>query len=249
MAGHSHSANIARRKNSVDAKRAKIFSKCAKAILSAVKQGGPEVDKNLKLKYAIEGARSSNMPKDNILRAIRSASGDKSGDMEDLVYEGYGSGGVAMMVTALTDNRNRSAADLKFIFDKRGGNMGAQGSVAFTFDFRSILVVETGELNEEQLMELALEADADDVEVGEGGATFFGDPTEFLSIKTVLEEKGLTFVQAEVGYVPQMTVAVDNKDDAKRILQLIDDLEDHDDVQKVYSNYDIPDEWLDELAG
>ena len=127
MAGHSHAANVARRKNAVDAKRAKIFSKCAKAIMSAVKQGGPDPDQNLKLKYAIEKAKADNMPKDNIQRAIKSASGDKSGDMEELTYEGYAAGGVALMVAALTDNRNRTSSDLKHIFDKRGGTSARRG--------------------------------------------------------------------------------------------------------------------------
>ncbi len=250
MAGHSHSANIARRKNAVDAKRAKVFSKCAKAIMSAVRQGGPDPDQNLKLKYAIELAKSENMPKDNIARAIKSASGDKSGgEFEDLVYEGYGPGGVALVITALTDNRNRTSADLRSLLEKRGGNLGSQGSVAFLFDFRTVIAVERGERQEEALLELALEAGVDDVEIDGDVATFYGPATEFLAAKAALEAAGLAMLSSETGYVPQNLVPVGDKDDAKRLLRLIGELEDNDDVQKVYANYDIADEWLEELSG
>ena len=245
MAGHSHSANIARRKNAVDAKRAKIFSKCAKAILSAVKQGGPDPDQNLKLKYAIEKAKAANMPKDNIQRAIKSGAGDKSGDMDELVYEGYAPAGVAVMVTALTDNRNRTASDLKHIFDKRGGNLGAQGSVAFLFDFRAILVVEDAEKSEEEWMELALESGAEDVEIDGDVATFYADPTQFIAVQSALDAKGCEFLQAELGYVPQNSVEVTDEAEAKKVLRLIESLEDNDDVQNVYANFDIPDEWME----
>jgi len=250
MAGHSHSANIARRKNAVDAKRAKVFSKCARAIMSAVRQGGTDLETNLKLKYAVEKAKAANMPKDNVQRAIKSAAGDKSGDaFEELVYEGYAPGGVALMVSCLTDNRNRTAADVKHTFDKRGGNLGSPGSVGFLFDHRSIFVVETGGRDEEALMELALEAGAEDVEVDGDVATFLAPATDFLAVKAALEEQGLDFVSAETGYVPQNTVQVEEKDDARKVLGLIETLEDHEDVQNVYSNYDIADEWLEELLG
>ena len=249
MAGHSHSANIARRKNAVDAKRAKIFSKCAKAILSAVKQGGPDPDQNLKLKYAIEKAKAANMPKDNIQRAIKSASGDKSGDMEDLTYEGYASAGVAVIVVALTENRNRTSADLKHIFDKRGGNLGAQGSVAFMFDFRSIFVVQDeGRTEEDQWMELALESGAEDIEAEGSLATLYAAPGDFVAVKDAREAAGVEFIQAEIGYVPQNRIQVETQDEAKRVLRLIEDLEDNEDVQNVYANFDIDDAWLEELS-
>lgn len=250
MAGHSHSANIARRKNAVDAKRAKIFSKCARAVMSAVRQGGPDPDQNLKLKYAIEKARAENMPKDNIARAIKAAAGDKSGDeFEELVYEGFASGGVALMVGCLTDNRNRTSADLKHLFDKRGGNLGSPGSVSYLFDHRSIFVVGAGDADEEAMMETALEIGADDVEVDEGVATFYAPPTDFLAVKAALEERGLEFLSAETGYVPQTRVELTDKDEAKKVLGLIDLLEDNEDVQNVWSNYDVPAEWVDELVG
>ncbi|MEM9801934.1 MAG: YebC/PmpR family DNA-binding transcriptional regulator, partial [Planctomycetota bacterium] len=143
MAGHSHAANVKHRKNAVDAKRAKIFSKLARNIISAVRQGGSDIDSNLKLKYAVEKARAANMPKDNIQRAIKRGDGDKDGDdFEELVYEGYAPGGVALLITCLTDNRNRTAPDVKYALERGGGNLGSSGSVSFMFDFRSIFVVD-----------------------------------------------------------------------------------------------------------
>jgi YebC/PmpR family DNA-binding regulatory protein len=248
MAGHSHSANIARRKNAVDAKRAKVFSKCAKAVMSAVRQGGPDEGANLKLRYAIEKAKAANMPKENIERAIKRASGEGMGDIEELTYEGYAPGGVAVMVTCLTDNRNRTAPDIKHIFDKRGGNLGAQGSVAFLFDFRSIFVVERGERSEDDVMEAALEAGADDVEVEDDLATIYASPGDFLDVKGALEAQGLEFLSAETGYVPQNTVRIESREEAQKLFKLLGTLEDNEDVQNVYANYDMPSEWLDELG-
>lgn len=248
MAGHSHSANIARRKGAVDAKRAKVFSKCAKAIMSAVRQGGPDPDANLKLKYAIEKAKAENMPKDNIQRAIKSASGDKSGDSyEELVYEGFAPGGVALLVACLTDNRNRTASDIKHLFDRRGGNLGTPGSVSYLFDHRSILACERGEREDEALMEAALEAGADDVEIDVDVATFYAPAVDFLAVKAALEEKGFAFLSAEIGYVPQTRVPLPSMEDARRVVDLISGLEDNEDVQNVYANYDVPDEWAEEL--
>jgi len=248
MAGHSHSANIARRKNAVDAVRARVFSKCAKAVMSAVRQGGPDPGANLKLRYAIEKAKAANMPKDNIERAIKRASGEGAGDIEELTYEGYAPGGIALIVTALTDNRNRTAPEIKYIFEKRGGNMGAQGSVSFLFDFRSVFVVETGGKGEEELMEVALEVGAEDVVVDGEVATFYAAATDFLDVKDTLEAAGFEFVSAETGYVPQNTVEVTSKDDAEKLLKLMEALDENEDVQNVYANYDMPAEWLEELA-
>src|SRR5688500_14956263 len=183
MAGHSHAANVARRKNSVDAKRARIFSKCSRVIMSAVRQAGADPDHNLKLRYAIEKARAENMPKDNIDRAIKRAAGEAGGQMEELNYEGYAPGGVALIVSCLTDNRNRTAPDIKFAFEKRGGNMGAPGSVSFFFDFRSIFVVETGGRDEDAVLEAALEAGAADVELDLELATIYAAPVDFLAVK------------------------------------------------------------------
>ncbi len=250
MAGHSHSANIKHRKNAVDAKRAKIFSKLARNIISASRQGGVDLEMNLKLKYAVEKAKAANMPKDNIERAIKRGAGDKDGDaFEELLYEGYAPGGVAMIIACLTDNRNRTAPDVKYTLEHGGGNLGATGSVSFMFDFRSIFVLELGDKSEDDLMELALEAGAEDVEVEEDMATVLGSAVDFLPIKEALEGAGLTLLSAETGHVPQNTVQVENKDDARKILKLIDNLEDNDDVQNVYANYEMPDERIAELSG
>ena len=249
MAGHSHSANIARRKGAVDAKRAKVFSRCAREIMSAVRQGGPDPDANLKLKYAVEKAKAANMPKDNIERAIKAASGDKAGDdYEELTYEGYATGGVALMVTCLTNNRNRTAPEVRNVFEKRGGNMGSPGSVSFLFDHRSVFAVECGERDEEALMELAIESGAEDVEVDGDVATFYAAATDFLAVKEALEAAGLSFLSAELGYVPQTVIEVSSKQDARQILRLISELEENEDVQNVYANYDMPGEWMEELA-
>jgi len=248
MAGHSHSANIARRKGAVDQQRARTFNKCARALQSAVRQGGPDPATNLKLRYAIEKARACNMPKDNMERTIKRAVGEGKQD-EELTYEGYGPSGVALMVTALTDNRHRTSADLKHIFEKGGGNMGSPGSVGFLFQFCSILVVERGAHGEDELMELALEIGADDVRVEGSSATFLAAPTAFLEVKSALEKRGLAFLSAELGYVPHSTVALSDKKAAAGVLKLIESLDENDDVQEVYANYDLPAEWLDELAG
>lgn len=250
MAGHSHSANIKHRKAAVDSKKAKIFSKCARLIISAARHGGGgDPDANPRLRLAIEKARAANMPKDKIERAIQKGSGEGSeGDYEELIYEGYAAAGVALMVTCLTDNRNRTASDVKHIFDKRGGNLGSPGSVSFSFDMRAVLAVKAGGKDEDALTEDALEAGADDVEVDGDFATFYASPTDFVPVKESLEGKGFEFLSAELAYVPQNTVEVADKDDAKKILRLIDDLEDNDDVQNVYANFDIPDEWIEELG-
>jgi YebC/PmpR family DNA-binding regulatory protein len=248
MAGHSHSANIARRKGAVDQKRARTFNKCARMLQSAVRQGGPDPATNLKLRYAIEKARACNMPKENMERTIKRAVGEGKQD-EELTYEGYAPGGVALMVTALSDNRHRTSGDLKHIFEKCGGNMGSPGAVGFLFQFRAILVVERGARSEDELMELALEVGADDVRFEGGTATLLAAPTSFLELKSQLEKRGLEFVSAELGHVPLTSVAVPDKPTAASVLKLIESLEENEDVQEVYANYDFPAEWLEELAG
>ena len=248
MAGHSHAANVKHRKNAVDAKRAKIFSKLARHIISAAKQGGADLETNLKLKYAVEKARAANMPKDNIERAIKRGTGDKDGqDFEDLLYEGYAPGGVALLVSCLTDNRKRTAPEVKYTFEHGAGNMGATGSVSFMFDFRSVFVVEVGESSEDELMEIALEAGADDLVVEGDVGTVYAGASDFLDVKGALDAKGLTILSAETGYVPKNTVKVESKEDAKKILKLIETLEENEDVQNVYANFDMPSEWIEEF--
>jgi YebC/PmpR family DNA-binding regulatory protein len=247
MAGHSHSANIARRKGAVDQQRARTFNKCARMLQSAVRQGGPDPATNLKLRYAIEKARAVNMPKDNMERTIKRAVGEGKQD-EELTYEGYAPGGVALMVTALTDNRARTAGELKNLFEKGGGNMGSPGSVAFLFQFRSILTVERAGRSEDELTEIALEVGADDVRLEEASATILAAPTSFLEVKSALEQRGLAFASAELGYVPQSTVSLADKKVAAGVLRLIESLDENEDVQDVYANYEMPAGWLDELA-
>jgi len=245
VAGHSHSANIARRKGAVDAKRGKEFSKFARAIISAARQGGGDPDQNLKLKYAIEKAKAGNMPKDTIERAVAKGSGTKEGDdFEELNYEGYAPSGVAVLVSCLTDNRNRTAPDVKYVFEKAGGNLGAPGSVSYLFDQRAVFLCERGGRSEDELTETALEVGADDVEIEDEVVVFYAAPQDFIGVKAGLEEQGLAFHSAELAYLPQNRVALPDQETAQKVLKLIEALEDLDDVQNVYANHDIPDEWM-----
>jgi len=248
VAGHSHSSNIAARKGAVDKKRAKHFNKLSRQIMSAVRQGGPDVESNLKLKYAVEKARAANMPKDNVERVIKRAMGEAGGQMEEVTYEGYAPGGIALMVACLTDNRHRTSPDLKHVFDKCGGNLGGPGSVGFLFQLRSILVCDAGEKGEDAWLELALECGADDV-LHEGKVvTLLAPPTEFLPVKKKLEAQGAKLHSAEIGYMPLNMVPVADKEIAAKVLRLVADLEELDDVQNVYANYDIPSAWIEELS-
>jgi YebC/PmpR family DNA-binding regulatory protein len=249
MAGHSHSANIAARKGAVDAKRGKVFSKLVRAVISAARSGGGDPDANLKLRYAVEKAKAANVPKDTIQRGITRGAGSKDGDeWQELVYEGYGPAGVALLVTCLTDNRNRTAPDIKHAFDRGNGNLGSPGSVSFLFDLRALFAIERGGRDEDALTELALDVGADDVELDGDVALLYAKPTEFIPIKAALEARAQKFLSAELAYVPQNRVPIADKDDARRILKLIASLEDNDDVQNVYANYDMPAEWIEELS-
>jgi YebC/PmpR family DNA-binding regulatory protein len=188
------------------------------------------------------------MPKDNIERVIKRAAAEQGAEIQELTYEGYAPGGVALIVLCLTDNRNRTAPDIKHILEKGGGNMGSPGSVLFLFEFRSILVVETGGRSEDQMLELALEVGAEDVEMDGDAATIFAAAKDFLEVKAALEARGFSFLSAEMGHVPRSRVEVASKDDAARVLKLVATLEENDDVQNVYANYEIPDAWLEELG-
>jgi YebC/PmpR family DNA-binding regulatory protein len=243
MAGHSHSSNIAARKGAVDNKRARNFNKLARNIMSAVRQSGSDPDHNLKLKYAIEKARAGNMPKDNIERVMKGGAG-----FEEIVYEGYAPGGVAIMVACLTDNRARTAPDVRYAFDRHGGSIGAPGSVSFLFTFRAIFVAEKGERDEDGWTELALDVGAEDVKLEGESVTLVAPPADFLAVKQKLEEKAVNLFSAELGWMPGSTVAIADKDAAKKVLSLIDTLEENDDVQSVYANYDIPEDWARELS-
>ncbi|MEO0483655.1 MAG: YebC/PmpR family DNA-binding transcriptional regulator [Planctomycetota bacterium] len=250
MAGHSKWANIKHRKARQDKARGKMWSKCSRAIMAAVRQAGPDPSANLTLRYAIDEARYANMPKDTITRAIEKASGAAEGDSyEDATYEGYGPGGVAFVIDALTDNKTRTVGDVRTAFNKGGGSMGQSGSVSYMFKARGVIVIEADQTTEDQLMELAIEAGADDVETPESeGDTFrvFAEPTEFLAVREAIEKADITVAQAEITKIPDTSVEV-RGEDARKILNLIDVLEDNDDVQKVYTNADIPDDVLAEL--
>jgi YebC/PmpR family DNA-binding regulatory protein len=244
MAGHSHWANIQRTKSKMDAKRGKIFSKWAKLIMNAARNGGADPAMNLPLRYAIDGARADNMPKDSIERAVKKGAGELDGvAFEEVTYEAYGPNGVALIIEALTDNRNRTAPDLRHILDRRGGSLGSTGSVLFQFDRKAAFAVKrTGPAaDEDEFMLFALELGAEDVTTEEEeilGVT--AEPAMFMEIKGALEEGGYELADAAIRYIPQNQVEVSG-DDCQKILDLVDALEDNDDVQSVHHNADFLD--------
>lgn len=248
MAGHSKWANIKRTKARVDAQRGKLFSRLAKDIISAARHGGPNPDANIRLKTAIAKAREANMPSDNIDRAIKKATGGSDGaTVEEVVYEGYAPGGVAVMIEIVTDNRNRTAADLRHIFSKLGGNLGEAGCVAWMFARKGVIVIdrERCPLDEDALLDAVLEAGAEDMEAG--GATFAitTAPDDLDRVLSALEAAGVPAEKAAVELIPSATVSISGEV-AAQVLLLLDRLEDHDDVQNVYANCDLPDdEWAD----
>lgn len=239
MAGHSKWANIKHKKAREDAKRGKIWSKVAKAIIVAAKNGGPDPATNLTLRYAIEEAKSANMPKDNIERAIAKGAGldNDASNFEEVRYEGYGPAGVAVIVDCLTDNRQRTAPDVRSIFTKAGGNLGTSNSVAFMFESKGVIILGEDATSEERLMELALEAGAEDVSHEEGGWSVTTAPEDFLTVKEAIDGAGLATVSAELTMIPTNDAVVSG-DDVAKVLRLVDSLEDNDDVQKVYTNMD-----------
>ena len=249
MAGHSKWANIKHRKARQDAKRGNAWSKCSKAIIVAAKNGGGDPDTNLTLRYAIEEAKAANMPKDTIAKAVKKGSGELEGESyEEVTYEGYGPNGVAVMVECLTDNRARTAPDLRHIFSKHGGNMGTDGSVAFVFDQKGLITLSKEGLDEEKIMEVALEAGADDV-TDEGDCwQILTAPGDFHAVRQGIEEAGLKVDLGELTRIANNTVACAGAD-ASKVFKLIEALEENDDVQKVHTNADIDDAELEALAG
>lgn len=242
MAGHSHSANIKYRKDRVDAARAKAFSKVARMITVAAKLGGGDPEANARLRLAIEKARMVSMPKDNVERAIKKGVGDTSlGDYEEVLYEGYAPCGVAVMLEILTDNRNRTAPELRTLFDRAGGNLGSSGSVAWMFERKGVIAIDPAAgLNEEQVLELALEAGAEDVvTVGEGEFQIRCEPADFEGVRAALESAKAPVQGGEVQYLPSNEAVVESVDDARKVLRLLEALDDHDDVQTVISNESI----------
>ncbi len=249
MAGHSKWANIKHKKARQDAIKGKVWSKCSRAIIVAAKNGGGDPETNLALRYAIDEAKAANMPKDNIEKAIKKGSGDLSDgeSYEEVRYEGYGPGGVAMIVDVLTDNVNRTAPETRKLFEKHGGNLGKPGAVAFGFNSRGVILIEAARVGEETLMEIALDAGAEDVAESGGAWEVTCDPAHFIAVKSAIEDAGITPDSAEVTMVPANTVNCD-EDTAAKVMRLVDALEDHDDVQKVYNNAEIDDDIIAKLT-
>ncbi len=244
MSGHSKWATIKRKKGAIDAKRGKIFTKIGRELMVAVKEGGPDPDSNSKLRDVIAKAKANNMPNDTIQRSIKKAAGEgDGGNYMEMVYEGYGPSGIAVMVETLSDNKNRTAADLRHYFDKNGGNLGQNGCVGFMFDRKGIIVVEKSEsVDEDTLMMDALDAGADDFNVEEECYEILVAPEAFGGTREALEAKGYTFAQAEINYIPQTTTVLDNPDDVAKMEKLIDMLEENDDVQNVYHTWEMPED-------
>ena len=251
MSGHSKWSSIKHKKGATDAKRGKLFSKLSRAIILAAKEGGGDPANNLALQNAIEKAKSCSMPKDNIDRAIAKGSGaDADADaFETIVYEGYGPEGVAVIVEALTDNKNRTAADVRHMFAKHGGNLGATGAVAWQFDRRGVVVVPAEGVNEDELLLVAADGGAEDIEQDGDVFQVTSAPESLSAVREAIEAAGFTVDSAELMLVPKTTVAVEDEAKARQVMRLIDALEDNDDVQDVYANFDIPERVLEAVAG
>ncbi len=248
MAGHSKWANIKHRKGAQDAKRGKVFTKLIKEITVAAKIGGGELSANPRLRQAVDKAKNENMPKDTIDRAIKKGTGGLEGvDYEEGTFEGYGPGGVAVLVEFMTDNRTRTVADVRHMFSKHGGSLGVNGSVAFLFDRKGLIAFEPGQ-DFERIFEAALEAGALDVKDEEDAIEVITDPGDFIDVRDALAKKGLQWQSAEITMIPQTTVSLEGKQ-AEQMLKLMDKLEDYDDVQNVYANFDISDDDLEKAMG
>ncbi len=242
MAGHSHWANIQHKKGAADAKRGKLFTKLSRAIIIAARLGGGDPDANLKLRYAIDKARQYSMPKDNIERAIKKGTGENDGsNYEEIIYEGYGPGGVAIMCEVLTDNRNRTAGEVRKIFDRAGGNLGTSGCVAYMFERKGLFSVDASTIEEEQLMDVVVEAGADDMKRQGEAFEITCDPSVFSDVQAALEKHEITPQVAEVTYLASTPLEAD-LEDGQKIMKLMSALDDHDDIQSVYSNLNISDE-------
>ncbi|MGI6161303.1 MAG: YebC/PmpR family DNA-binding transcriptional regulator [Christensenellales bacterium] len=237
MAGHSKWNNIKNRKEKSDAQRGKIFTKIGREIAIAVKEGGGDPASNSKLRDVIAKAKAANMPNDNITRSIKKASGESDNvNYEEIVYEGYGSGGVAVIVSTVTDNRNRTAGEMRYIFDRNGGSIGTSGCVSWMFDRKGVITIEKADgIDADELMLLALDGGAEDFNEYDDSYEVITDPAEFSPVREALEGAGYTFVSAEVEMLPQTTVAPEGEA-AQKVMELLEKFEDHDDVQNVYSN-------------
>ncbi|MBQ3705246.1 MAG: YebC/PmpR family DNA-binding transcriptional regulator [Clostridia bacterium] len=244
MSGHSKWHNIQAKKGKADAQRGAIFTKIGREIAIAVREGGANPESNGKLRDVIAKAKANNMPNDNIQRSIKKASGELSNVVyEEITYEGYAPGGVAVIVDTISDNRNRTASDIRHCFAKYGGNLGTTGSVGFMFDTHGVLVVErTPGMDEDELMMMALDAGAEDVRPDDDVVEILTDPNEFSKVREALEQQGLTFLSADIQKIPQNTVAVSDPETLEKIQKMLDLLEESDDVQNVYHNAELPEE-------
>ena len=248
MSGHSKWASIKHKKGTLDAKRGKIFTKLIREITVAARSGGGSPDANPRLRLAIQHAKDANMPADNIDRAIKKGTGELEGvNYEEVVYEGYGPGGIAIIVDVLTDNKNRASGEIRNTFAKKGGNLAGQGSVNWIFEKKGYIVVNKSEIDEEKLMDVVLDAGADDMKTEETTYAVTTQPADFEKVRKVLEDKKIKMESAEITNVPKNTIKVTGED-ARKVLSLVNELEDHDDVQNVYANFDIPDDILKELG-
>jgi YebC/PmpR family DNA-binding regulatory protein len=250
MSGHSKWSTIKHKKGAADAKRGQLFTKLSKAIIVAARDGGPDPANNLALQNAIEKARSYSMPKDNIERAIARGAGTDSDATayETVVYEGYGPEGVAVLVEALTDNRNRTASDVRHLFAKHGGNLGTSGAVSWIFERRGIVLVPAEGVDEDELMLAAAEGGADDLERDGSSFSISCAPESLHAVREAVEAAGFTVESAELTMVPKNTVAIEDEATAKKVMKLVEALEDNDDVQDVYANFDIPERVLEAVA-
>lgn len=249
MSGHSKWSTIRHKKGAADAKRGKIFTKLIKEIMVSARMGGGDPNANPRLRAAITAAKAENMPKDNIDRAIKKGTGDLEGvSYEEIMYEGYGPGGVAVLVDILTDNRNRAASEIRHAFSKNGGNLGEAGCVAWMFNKMGSITFTKSVVSEEEVMEVALDAGADDVRDEEDQIEVITSLEDFTTVKSAFDEKGMLYELAEITMVPQTTVPISDEKLAGQLLKLMDALEDSDDVQHAYANFDIPDDILNAIA-
>jgi YebC/PmpR family DNA-binding regulatory protein len=248
MSGHNKWSTIKHKKGAADAKRSKLFSKLIKEITVSARMGGGDLEGNPRLRTAVNAARAANMPKDNISNAIKRGTGEIAGvSYEEIVYEGYGPGGVAVMLEALTDNRNRTVSEIRHIFDKYNGSLGESGCVAWMFDKRGMIVLPASGLDEDEVMELAIEAGASDVKKDDDSFEITTEPSDFETVRTACEEKGWNPELAEITMIPQNTVKLEGKH-AEQMLKMMDVLDDHDDLQRVYANFDISEDQMMELS-
>lgn len=248
MSGHSKWSSIKHKKGATDAKRGKIFTRLIKEITVAARMGGGDQTANPRLRTAILGAKSENMPKDNIERAIKKGTGELEGvNYEEVIYEGYGPGGAAVLIESVTDNKNRAVADIRHIFSKAGGNLGAAGCVAWMFDQKGYVAVESSAIDEDTLMELAIDAGAEDVREDGPNFEIITDTGDFEAVKEAIDKHSIPYIVAEITMLPQSSLRIEGKE-AEQMIRLMETFEECEDVQKVYTNADIPDEIMESIA-